>query len=83
MIAIFYIGVIGVGLPHFLWWAIVGKLPAVTAALGSLLVPVIGIAGSMILLGDRPTELDLIGFTLVFVAATCVLLQPAFNQTQR
>ena len=36
------VGLFGVGLAHFLWWSIVGRLPATTASLGSLLVPVIG-----------------------------------------
>ena len=65
----------GVGLAHFLWWAIVNKLPTVTASIGSLLVPVVGVTASTILLGERPTLTDMFGFALVFAAAACVLLQ--------
>jgi drug/metabolite transporter (DMT)-like permease len=39
-----------------------------------LINPVVGIAGAAILLGDRPTVPDTIGFALIFVAAACVLL---------
>jgi drug/metabolite transporter (DMT)-like permease len=74
--AIVFIGLIGTGVPHFLWWSIVAKLPTATAALGSLLVPVFGISASVLLLGERPTATDVIGFTMIFAAAACVLLQP-------
>ena len=77
LIALLYIGIFGVGLAHFLWWAIVGKLPATTASIGALLVPVVGVVGSTILLGDRPTAADIVGFVLIFVAAASVLLSPA------
>ena len=74
--SIAFIGLIGAGLAHFLWWAIVNKLPTATAALGSLLVPVVGISASALQLGERPTTNDIVGFALVFAAAACVLLQP-------
>jgi drug/metabolite transporter (DMT)-like permease len=76
ILAVIYIGVLGVGLAHFLWWAIVARLPTITASIGALLVPVVGVVGSTIILGDRPTATDIIGFVLIFAAATCVLLQP-------
>jgi drug/metabolite transporter (DMT)-like permease len=79
--AIFYVGVFGVGLAHFLWWAIVGKLPTVTASLGSLLVPVVGVIASTLILGERPTLTDIAGFALIFSAAACVLLQPDAKDT--
>ncbi len=75
-LAIVYIGIFGVGLAHFLWWAIVGKLSPVTASIGSLLVPVVGVVGSTLILGERPTVTDVVGFVLIFSAAACVLLQP-------
>jgi drug/metabolite transporter (DMT)-like permease len=77
LLALIYIGVFGVGLAHFLWWSIVGKLPTITASIGSLLVPVVGVVGSTILLGERPTAADIVGFVLIFGAAACVLLAPA------
>jgi drug/metabolite transporter (DMT)-like permease len=76
LIALLYIGIFGVGLAHFLWWAIVGQLPAITASIGALLVPVIGVIASTVFLGERPTFTDILGFMLIFAAAACVLLQP-------
>ena len=76
LLAVIYVGVFGVGLAHFLWWAIVARLPTVTAAIGSLLVPVVGVVASVIILGERPTAFDIIGFVLIFSAAASVLLQP-------
>jgi drug/metabolite transporter (DMT)-like permease len=75
-LAILYIGIFGVGLAHFLWWAIVGRLPTLTASIGSLLVPVVGVTASTVILGEYPTVTDIVGFMLIFAAAACVLLQP-------
>ena len=55
ILAVLFVGLFGVGLAHFLWWSIVGRLPTVTASLGSLLVPVIGVTASTIVLGERLT----------------------------
>lgn len=74
--AILFIGLFGVGLAHFLWWAIIGKLSTITASIGSLLVPVVGVIASAVVLGERPSITDIIGFVLIFAAAACVLLQP-------
>jgi drug/metabolite transporter (DMT)-like permease len=76
LLAILFIGLFGVGLAHFLWWSIVAKLPTITASLGSLLVPVVGVVGSTLILGEKPTITDVIGFAMIFAAAACVLLQP-------
>ncbi len=75
ILAIFFVGVFGVGLAHFLWWAIVGRLPATTASIGALLVPVIGVSASTVILGERLSTQDIIGFVMIFAAAACVLLQ--------
>jgi drug/metabolite transporter (DMT)-like permease len=79
--ALAYQGVIGTGIAYFLWFNIVRRVPAATASLGSLCVPVVGILSSMLILGDRPTFADAVGFTLIFAAAACVLLQPAARAT--
>jgi drug/metabolite transporter (DMT)-like permease len=74
--SVLFIGLIGVGLAHFLWWTIVSRLPASTAAIGSLLTPVFGVTASVIVLGERLSVADVIGFAMIFAAAACVLLQP-------
>ena len=81
-LAVLFVGMFGVGLAHFLWWSIVGKLSAITASLGSLLTPVIGVSASAIILGERLTAPDIIGFVMIFAAAACVLLQPNVQHTE-
>jgi drug/metabolite transporter (DMT)-like permease len=70
---------IGVGLAYFLWFIVIERLPASTAAVGSLLTPVVGVGSSALLLREVPTLNDTVGFALVFAAAACVLLQPSRN----
>ena len=57
-------------------------MPTITASLGSLLVPVVGIIAATVILGERPTVTDVIGFALIFAAAACVLLQPNVKHTE-
>lgn len=71
-----YSGIIGSGLCYFLWFGIVRRLPASTAALGILSSPVIGVIASMIVLGERPTWADAIGFALMLSASAIVVLWP-------
>jgi drug/metabolite transporter (DMT)-like permease len=82
VVAVLFVGVIGVGLAHFLWWSIVGRLPAITASLGSLLVPVIGVTASAVFLDERLTIPDIVGFVMIFAAAACVLLQRDVKHTE-
>ena len=71
-----YSGLFGTALAYFIWYNIIGKVSTATASLGTLANPVIGVIGSVILLGERLTVADTIGFALIFAAAACVLLQP-------
>jgi drug/metabolite transporter (DMT)-like permease len=75
--AILFMGVIGTGVAHFLWWSIAGRLSPTTASIGALLVPVVGVVSSALILGEHPTVNDVIGFVLIFCAAACVLLTPS------
>ena len=69
-------GTVGNGIAYGLWFAVVGRVPATTASLGILGIPVIGVLASVLVLGDRPTLADMIGFTLIFAASVCVLVTP-------
>ncbi len=71
-----FTGTVGSGVAYLLWFEVVRRLPAMTAALGVLSVPVIGVLSSMLILGERPTTADVIGFLLTFAASACVLIQP-------
>lgn len=77
VLAVVYNGLIGTGFAYILWFAIIERLPTATASLGSLATPVVGVSSSMLMLGERPTTEDMIGFALIFAAAVCVLTQPA------
>ena len=67
-------GVLGTGIAYFIWFNIIGRLSTAMASLGSLINPVVGVIGAVIILGDRPTVPDMIGFALIFSAAACVLI---------
>jgi drug/metabolite transporter (DMT)-like permease len=69
-----FTGVFANGIAYGLWFAIVRRLPAVMASLGVLGSPVIGVAASMLILGERPTAADLVGFALIFAASACVVI---------
>ena len=79
---ILYNGIPGTGLAYVIWFSIIGRLTTAMAALGSLINPVVGIIGAMIVLGDRPTVPDMFGFALILSAAACVLLPQRRPPTQ-
>ena len=74
LLATLFSGVVGSGAAYGLWFAIVRRLPAGTASLGLVSVPVIGVVASVIILGEVPTAADVVGFALIFAASACVLL---------
>jgi len=67
-LGLLYNSVIGIALSYFLWFGIVARLPAATAAIGVLLVPVVGVTASMVLFGEQPSLADAIGFCLITTA---------------
>lgn len=69
-----FTGVTGSGFAYYLWFRIIDRLPATTASLGMLSTPVIGVVSTALLLHEWPTLPDVIGFSLIFTAAACVLL---------
>jgi drug/metabolite transporter (DMT)-like permease len=76
LVGLLFSGLLGSGLAYFLWYKVVQLVPAMTASLGVLSAPVIGVVSSAIILGERPTIPDIIGYALIFLASACVLLQP-------
>lgn len=71
---LFFNGILGTGIAYFIWFNIIGRLSTAMASLGALMNPVVGVIGSVIVLGDRPTLTDWIGFALISSAAACVLI---------
>ncbi len=76
LLGLVYGGLFGSGIAYFLWFHVIRILPAMTASLGVLAAPVIGVVSSAVLLGEIPTTNDIVGFALIFAASACVLLQP-------
>jgi drug/metabolite transporter (DMT)-like permease len=77
LLATAFAGVVGSGIAYALWFAIVGRLSAATASLGTLGNPVVGVIATVLIVGERPTATDIVGFALIFAASACVLLAPA------
>jgi drug/metabolite transporter (DMT)-like permease len=74
--ALVFAGFVGSGIAYYLWFEIVRRLSAMTASLGVLSAPAVGVVSSVIMLGERPTLTDMIGFALILSASACVLLAP-------
>lgn len=72
--AVLWTGIVGNGVAYALWFPVIRRLPAVAASLGILSVPVIGVVGSTLLLGELPTGADTVGFALILAASACILL---------
>lgn len=53
---------------YALWFGMIARVATSTVALGTLLVPIFGVLGAVLLLGERPSALDLMGFALILSA---------------
>jgi drug/metabolite transporter (DMT)-like permease len=71
-----FTGIAGSGIAYAMWFEIVRRVPAATASLGILGIPVIGVLSTVLILGERLTATDIIGFALIFAASACVLWAP-------
>jgi len=69
-----FAGLVGSGFAYFLWFGVIRRVSAMTASLGILSAPVIGVISTALLLGEIPTLSDIIGYVLIFAASVCVLL---------
>ncbi len=59
---------------YWLWFRIVTLAPAGVSALGTLMIPVVGITSGMLILGERPGLADLGAMILVIAALATVLV---------
>lgn len=75
-VAFGYHSVLAVALAYFIWFEAIARLPASVASLGTLLIPVVGVLGAVLLLGERPGASDLLGFTAIGAAAWAALRAP-------
>ena len=77
LLAFIYHVLLPQGMAYILWFGLVRRVPASTASLGTLLVPVFGVLGSILLLGDWPTHLDLVGLVLIVSAVLLDQIRPS------
>jgi drug/metabolite transporter (DMT)-like permease len=56
------------GVAYLLWFQLARQVSAAQVSIGTLLIPLFGVAGSVLLLGDWPTVLDLAGLALILSA---------------
>jgi drug/metabolite transporter (DMT)-like permease len=56
------------GVSYVLWFSLITQVSASTAALGTLLVPIFGVLGAVLLLGEQPPLIDLFGFALILLS---------------
>ena len=67
---------------YTLWTAMVGLLPATVAAIATLLAPVVGVAASVVLLGDAATWQKGVALTMILLSIGLTLRKtPASAQT--
>ena len=76
-IGVFAFHVIGpVAACYAAWTCLVVRLPASTAAIGTLLIPVVGMLSSVVLLGEALTRSKLIALALIIASVTIVMVRP-------
>ncbi len=63
-----YVVLLSSGLCWVLWIFALRSLPAGAAGMGTLAVPVVGVAASWIQLGEQPTEVEAAGMALIIAA---------------
>jgi len=65
--AFVYSNVFAQAIAYALWFGLMARVPASTAALGTLLVPIFAVVSSSLWLGERLSALDLTGFALILL----------------
>jgi drug/metabolite transporter (DMT)-like permease len=76
LLPILWAGVIGAGIPTMAWIVGIRALGAPRAAIISTLEPVVGVILAALLLGERPTPLQIVGGALIVGAAIVVQRRP-------
>lgn len=76
-LAVIFTGVLGNAVAYALWFAIVRRVPALTATLGIVGIPVIGVVSTILILGERLTIADDVGFAFIFAASVCAQIPPS------
>jgi drug/metabolite transporter (DMT)-like permease len=59
---------------YWAWFKVLGQAPAGVSALGTLMIPVVGVFSSMLVLGERPSAPEYAALALVLGSIATVLL---------
>ena len=73
ILAAAFAGIFGSGVAYATWLQILRRLPAATASLGALGIPVVGVVSTVLITGEKLSVADIIGFALIFAASASVL----------
>ncbi len=76
VIALAFHIVIGTALAYWLWFVLSERVSATVASMTTLMVPIVGVLSAMLLVGDRPSAVDWVGFVLVLSGAALIVLGP-------
>jgi drug/metabolite transporter (DMT)-like permease len=74
LFAVFYNVFISLMLCNSAWYSIVRRLPVAVSSLSSLIVPLVGVAGGMLLLGEQPDWTEWVGMACILGAVATVVL---------
>ena len=80
-VAVLYNMFIAFVLCYWAWFKIVSRASAVVSALGTLLIPVVGVISSMLVLAERPTWQEFAAMLLVLAAIGTVIIPPRSRPT--
>ena len=83
VIALIYLFLFPMSFCQWAYFKTVGLLPASIAAIGTLMVPVIGVYSSYLILDEQVGVNDLLALLLVLSALVLVLLIPAWRNSRR
>jgi drug/metabolite transporter (DMT)-like permease len=83
MIALVYLFLFPMSFCQWAYFKTVGLLPASIAAIGTLMVPVIGVYSSYLILDEQVGITDLLALLLVLSALVLVLLIPAWKKSMQ
>lgn len=75
LVALAWHVLIATAVAYVLWYRLLASASATVSSLTTLAVPVVGVLGAMVLVGERPSATDWLGFALVMAGAALVVLQ--------
>ncbi len=82
-LAVLFLGVVGNGIAYFLWFRVIGLLPAGVAGIGALITPCVGVTSSVWLAGERLHPHDLAAIAMIGIALVLVLAEQRRLRSRR